>query len=312
MIAKKLELQSAGADGEETLKKLEEQRIAFEQKMKEQEQSLEEEKRKAKEELEQQMRNQLNDQQRLQQLREIDVKLQEIVPIIAETNTICREIGKESVYYEPEIATEVKSDGTKVSKVVVKVYPDRTNKEDSGVIPCDVFTDVIYFGVKELYEDFEERGFTANEDPDADGETFGWNLSDSWHEIGSVYIFLLSMYNLIDTPKDESPIIDTKGIKNGMQQYSISLEILDYDKTTKLNILEYETLRELIGKHLKVKFALKRATDIPDKYTFKTQCKYEWIDTDRTMFETQVKESQKNPDFAYVTEHVEQITEDMV
>ena len=41
------------------------------------------------------MRNQLNDQQRLQQLREIDVKLQEIVPIIAEMNTICREIGKE-------------------------------------------------------------------------------------------------------------------------------------------------------------------------------------------------------------------------
>ena len=75
------------------------------------------------------MRNQLNDQQRLQQLREIDVKLQEIVPIIAEMNTICREIGKEQIYYEPEIATEVKSDGTKVSKVVVKVYPDRMDRE---------------------------------------------------------------------------------------------------------------------------------------------------------------------------------------
>lgn len=90
--------------------------------MRQQEQQLEEDKRKAKEELEQQMRNQLNDQQRLQQLREIDVKLQEIVPIIAEANTICREIGKEQVYYEPEIATEVKSDGTKMSKVIVKVY----------------------------------------------------------------------------------------------------------------------------------------------------------------------------------------------
>ena len=41
------------------------------------------------------MRNQLNEQQRQLQLREIDAKLQEIVPIIAETNTICREIGKE-------------------------------------------------------------------------------------------------------------------------------------------------------------------------------------------------------------------------
>ena len=212
------------------------------------------------------------------------------MPIIAETNTICREIGREMVFYEPEIATEVKSDGTKVSKVVIKVYPDRTNKEDSGIIPCDTFTDDIYFKVKEMYEDFEERGFTPNEDPDADGENFGWSLSDSWHEIGSVYIFLLSIFNLIDTPKDESPIIDTKGIKNGMQQYSVALEILDYDKTTPLNILEYETIRELIGKHLKVKMSLKKAHDIPDKYTYKTMCKYDWIDSERTAFETQVRE----------------------
>jgi len=254
--------------------------------MKQQEQQLEEDKRKAKEELEQQMRNQLNDQQRLQQLREIDVKLQEIVPIIAEANTICREIGKEQVYYEPEIATEVKSDGTKISKVIVKVYQDRRDKENSGVIPCDTFTDHIYFSVKELYEDFEERGYHPSEDPDGEGEVFGWNLSDSWHEIGSVYIFLLSLFNLIDTPKDESPIIDSKGIKNGMQNYSVQLEILDYDRTTQLNILEYETLRELIGKHLKVKLSLKRATDIPDKYTFKTMAKYEWIDADKTVFET--------------------------
>ena len=163
-----------------------------------------------------------------------------------------------------------------------------------------------------MYEDFEERGYTPSEDPDGDGETFGWNLSDSWHEIGSVYIFLLSFFNLIDTPKDESPIIDTKGIKNGMQQYSIHLEILDFDRRTPLNILEYETLRELIGKYLKVKFCLKRAADIPDKYTFKTMAKYEWIDNERTMFETQVRERQRDPDFAYVGEHTEQITEDFV
>lgn len=165
-----------------------------------------------------------------------------------------------------------------MSKVVVKVYPDRTNREECGIIPHDTFTDVIYFNVKEIYEEFEERGYTGNDDVDGEGETFGWSLSDSWHEIGSVYIFLISLFNLIDTPKDESPIIDSKGIKNGMQQYSVHLEILDYDKTTVLNIYEYETLRELIGKHLKIKLALKRATDLPDKYTFKTMAKYEWID----------------------------------
>ena len=161
------------------------------------------------------------------------------------------------------------------------------DRETSSSIPCDVFTDSTYFNVKELYEDFEERGFTPSTTEEEDeGETFGWNLSDSWHEIGSVYIFLLSLFNLIDTPKDESPIIDSKGIKNGMQNYSIHPEILDYDKTTPLNILEYETLRELIGKNLKVKLQLKRAVDIPDKYNFKTMAKYEWIDADRTVFET--------------------------
>jgi len=152
----------------------------------------------------------------------------------------------------------------------------------------------------------------SSDDPDGDGETYGWSLSDSWHEIGSVFLFLLSMYNLIDTHKDESPIIDTKGIKNGMQEYSVHLSVLDLDRQTPLNILEYETVRDLIGKHLKVKLTLKRAKDIPEKYSFKTMAKYEWIDNDRTGFETQVKERQPNPDFGYSAEHVELITEEFV
>ena len=100
----------------------------------------------------------------MQQLREIDVKLQEIVPIIAETNTICREIGKDQIFYEPDISTEVKSDGSKVSKVVVKVYPDRSNREECSIIPCDTFTDVTYFGIKDKYEEFEEGGFNVKEE----------------------------------------------------------------------------------------------------------------------------------------------------
>lgn len=53
------------------------------------------------------MQEQINDQNRLQQFREIDARLQEIVPKIAEINTICGEIGRENVYYEPEIIIEV-------------------------------------------------------------------------------------------------------------------------------------------------------------------------------------------------------------
>ena len=39
--------------------------------------------------------------------------------------------------------------------------------------------------------------------------------------------------------------------------------------------------------------------------------KYEWIDSERTMFETQIKEKQRDPDFQYVGEHIETITEDL-
>lgn len=117
----------------------------------------------------------------MQQFREIDARLQEIVPKIAEVNTICREIGRETVFYEPEIVTDVKTDGSKVSKVVVRVYPDRTNREESGQIAWDTFTDTVYFDVKELYEEAEEKNFDLKDiDTEHDGETFGWALADSW------------------------------------------------------------------------------------------------------------------------------------
>ncbi len=42
------------------------------------------------------------------------------------------------------------------------------------------------------------------------------------------------------------------------------------DRQTKLNPLEYETLNELIGKNIKVILDLKKATDINEKYSYKT------------------------------------------
>lgn len=97
-----------------------------------------------------------------------------------------------------------------------------------------------------------------------------------------------------------------------MQTYSLHLEVLDYDKSTPLNIFEYETLKELVGKYLKVKLTLGRASDLPEKYSFRTKARYEWIDSERTPFETDVKEKTRDPNFAYTHEHVEQITEDLL
>lgn len=79
------------------------------------------------------------------------------------------------------------------------------------MIPFEQFTDKVYFDIKELYEDAEEAGFPGNYSTENDGDTFGWALTDSWFHLGNVYYFLLSVFNLVETSKDSSPIIDTKG-----------------------------------------------------------------------------------------------------
>ena len=92
----------------------------------------------------------------------------------------------------------------------------------------------------------------------------------------------------------------------------MQLSVLDYDRSTPLNIFEYETVRDLIGKHLKIKLNLKRAKEIPERYTFKTMAKYEWINSERTTYETQVQERKREPNFNYEFEHIELITEEFV
>ena len=97
-----------------------------------------------------------------------------------------------------------------------------------------------------------------------------------------------------------------------MQNYSLMLELLDYDKTTKLNILEYETLNELVGKNLKLTLELKRATEIPEKFSYKTKAMYNWLDADATLFESREVDKSKSPGFQYRGEHTIAITEDLI
>ena len=132
--------------------------------------------------------------------------------------------------YEPDIVNEIRPDGSKVSKVVVRVYPDRNNKEESGQIPCDIFTDSIYFDVKDLYEEAEEKDFDMTHiDHDDDGEIFGWDLADTWQHIGTGFVFLVTMYNLCENIEESTTIINSKGIVDGNLNYSMQLEILDDD-----------------------------------------------------------------------------------
>lgn len=75
--------------------------------MVEKEAQIAEERQKAANELERKMKNQLNEQQKIQMFKQIDQDLQEIVPKISEINTICREVGRETVFYEPVINNDV-------------------------------------------------------------------------------------------------------------------------------------------------------------------------------------------------------------
>jgi hypothetical protein len=68
-------------------------------------------------------------------------------------------------------------------------------------------------------------------------------------------------------------------------------------------------LNDLIGKNLKLNVELKKASELPDKYIFKTMCKYTWNDNS---FETKEVERKKDPVFDYFSEHITSITEDMV
>jgi len=84
-------------------------------------------------------------------MREIDAKLAEIVPKISEINNICLELRRDGYSYEPYIKTDVLSYGRKVSRVVCKVFPDRSNRDLFNILEFDRFEDV-YFAVKDKYE----------------------------------------------------------------------------------------------------------------------------------------------------------------
>lgn len=250
----------------------------------------------------------------MQQFREIDARLQEIVPKIAEINSICREVYRDDVLYEPFIQTEVRQDGTKVSQVAIKVYPDRNNLDESSLLAWDVFQDVVYFKVKDLYEDYEEKNFDIDErdiDRDEDGQIFGWSMSDSWHHIGNVYYFLLSVYNLIETTKDETPIIDTKGIIQGYMTYSVAIDILETDRHTVLPSLDYENLQEAVGKVLRLTMSITKAKGIPDKYSFQCKSTYKFLN-EEVPFETKIIERKKDPVFDYKGVHEVPITEELI
>jgi hypothetical protein len=167
-------------------------------------------------------------------MREIDAKLGELVPKISEINNICLELRRDTYSYEPYIKTDVLPDGRKVSRVVCRVFPDRSNRDVFNILEFDRFEDV-YFAIKDKYEsltgdDVDEATLLKDlQNRETDAEVFGLSSESDWQLIGYMYYFLVSVVNLVETKNDESPIIDEKGSIQGKMHYSVGIDLLDYD-----------------------------------------------------------------------------------
>lgn len=126
------------------------------------------------------------------------------------------------------------SDGRKVSRVVCKVYPDRSNRDVFNILEFDRF-DEIYYAIKDKYEsltgdDVDESDWQKDlSNLDADNEIFGLSSESDWQLIGYMYYFLVSIVNLIETKNDDSPIIDEKGSIQGRMLYSIGIELYEFE-----------------------------------------------------------------------------------
>lgn len=263
------------------------------------------------------MKSQMLEQEKIHQFKEIDARLQEAIPKIAEVNNICQELNREPYHYEPEITTEVLPDGRKVSRVVIKVYPDKNNKEISATLPFNIFQDQVYYSIKDLYDklqdedaaDFDEEKILN--DKSNDGEIFGFDLESDWHLIGNIYYFLMSLNNLVETKQDETPIIDNKGSIQGKVGYSTAIEVCE-PSGVPVNLMEYESISDLQGKTLKFTVELKQGKEFPEKYCHEIQGRYIMFPHGTDEHQTQIiAEKTKTPNFNYKHTHELEIDEEL-
>ena len=69
-----------------------------------------------------------------------------------------------------------------------------------------------------LFDDDEENDIDIST---VDESQFGFDMDSNNSIIGHFYIFLATIYNLIDIKMDRTPIIDTKGQIQGYVRYQL-------------------------------------------------------------------------------------------
>lgn len=113
---------------------------------------------------------------------------------------------------------------------------------------------------------------------DIDDAGFGFDKDTSYLPIGDFFIFLTTIYNMIDFKLDRTPIIDSKGKEQGYVRYSLSFQIFNKETGAEIDdFIDYETMIELKGKLLKLNFEIKDADGLPAKMCSKTFCQYKFV-----------------------------------
>lgn len=162
----------------------------------------------------------------------------------------------------------------------MRVYVDKNAKDVFSQLSCPVFTDTVYQNIKDMYEALFDDDDTNDVDfSQVDDSAFGFDLDSNKSIIGHFYIFLMTIYNLIDVKSDRTPIIDSKGQIQGHVRYSLDFKVFEpygnADQEIK-DLMDYESLSELAGKKLRLNFQIHEGEGLPGKLCTKTFCEYEF------------------------------------
>lgn len=151
--------------------------------------------------------------------------------------------------------------------------------------------------IKEIYEN------AFDDDPDndfdlknIDDSAFGFDLDSNNSIIGHFYIFLMTLYNLIEIKQDKTPIIDNKGQIQGYVKYGLNFEVFETYGDQIKDLLDYESLSDLQGKKIKIHFDILGAEGLPNQLCTKTHCQYEFYQTKDPNAKKIQDPSSPNPD----------------
>ncbi len=116
---------------------------------------------------------------------------------------------------------------------------------------------------------------------------------------------------LLDTVKDQAPIINEKGEVKGKLVYSFEPKIYD-DEGEPQNLILFDNINNLTGRNMDIQFNIHSCKEIPEKLSTQVFAQYQWIDEDARFFATPKSTTiEKNPVWEYKYTHPIYIVQDI-